>query len=158
VKTSYIVWVLSLWDMFDSVKLVASAFHFLLFFRKYSVLGFLDLEDEATMILQNTGVYLPINVVNIPEDLELEVTPLREPQISDNVILVRTDILSLYMRVCVRACAHLSQEQFVPYFCVTIMPFQCSVLLFNLQLNKNTECVTFHMIKFNSILHFAIVI
>lgn len=55
--------------MFDSVKLATAAFQFLLFFRKYPVLGLLDLEDEATMILQNTGDYLPINMVNIPEDL-----------------------------------------------------------------------------------------
>jgi len=50
------------------VWLATAAFHFLLF-RKYPVLGLLDLEDEATMILQNTGDYLPINMMNIPEDL-----------------------------------------------------------------------------------------
>ena len=51
------------------MKLDTAAFQFLLFFRKYPVFGLLDLEDETTMILQNTGDYLPINMVNIPEDV-----------------------------------------------------------------------------------------
>jgi len=51
------------------VKLDTAAFQFLLLFRKYPVFGLLDLEDETTMILQNAGDYLPINMVNIPEDL-----------------------------------------------------------------------------------------
>jgi hypothetical protein len=69
VKTSYILWVFNLWDMFDWVKLATAIFQFLLFFWKYPVLELLDLEDEANMILQNTGDYLPTNIVNIAEDL-----------------------------------------------------------------------------------------
>jgi len=38
-------------------------------------------------------------------------------------------------RACMLLTLHaMSQEQFVPYFCVTFMPFQYTVLLFNLQL------------------------
>ena len=99
------------------MKLDTAAFQFLLFFRKYPVFGLLDLEDETTMILQNTGDYLPINMVNIPEDV-----CVREREREGACACV---LLTLHA---------VSQEQFVPYFCVTFMPFQCTVLFFNLQL------------------------
>jgi hypothetical protein len=44
--------------------------------QTYTLLGLVNLENEATNILQN---YLWINMVNIPEDFCLEVTLLSEP-------------------------------------------------------------------------------
>jgi len=69
VKTSYILWVLDLYDIVWLSETRHCCFQFFLFFRKYPMFGLLDLEDETTIILQNTGDYLPINMVNIPEDL-----------------------------------------------------------------------------------------